>query len=299
MTAPAAAARTARRGGWCSHLLLLALAAGMAPGAAPAASDPATVERGRYLVQAGGCISCHTADEPDAPPLAGGRALATPFGTFYPPNLTPDPATGLRNWTDEDLGRALREGVAPDGSYYFPAFPYPSYAGLSDADVAAIGAYLRSLKPVRNPTRPHDLPWYLASRWVMWGWNLLNFTPGRFQPDPARPATWNRGAYLVRHLGHCGECHTPRNALGGLDRSRELAGNPAGAEGMKVPGITRDPETGIGRWTTDELVMFLEYGVYPDGDFAGSSMGEVITDNTSRLTADDRLAIATYLRSGR
>ncbi len=264
---------------------------------ARAADNPATVERGRYLVHAGGCLTCHTADRPGAVPLAGGRAIKTAFGTFYTPNLTPDAGTGLANWTDADLSRALREGVAPDGSYYYPVFPYPAYTGIADADIAAIGAYLRSLKPVRLAPKAHELPWYLSSRLVMLGWNFLNFTPGRFWPDPAGGADWNRGAYLVRHLGHCGECHTPRNALGGLDHSRELAGNPEGPDGEKIPAITPDPKTGIGAWSADEIVLFLEIGVMPDGDFAGSAMSDVIDDNTARLTPGDRLAIATYLRT--
>lgn len=284
---------------WRSAAALVAASAGLAlwPGQAGAADRAASVERGRYLVQAGGCLTCHTADRPDATPLAGGRALETQFGTFYAPNLTPDRATGLGGWSDADLGRALREGVAPDGSYYYPVFPYPAYTGLADSDVAAIAAYLRSLKPVRQATPDHELPRYLSSRLVMFGWNLLNFSAGRFVPDGARGAAWNRGAYLVRHLGHCGECHTPRNSLGGLDGSRELAGNPAGPDGEKIPDITQHRDTGIGRWSADEIVMFLEYGVLPDGDFAGSSMSDVISDNTSRLTPEDRQAIATYLKS--
>jgi len=263
-----------------------------------AAADTATVvERGRYLVHAGGCLTCHTADRDDAIPLAGGRALETPFGTFYAPNLTPDRSTGLGGWSDADLGRALREGVAPDGSYYYPVFPYPSYTGISDADVAAMGAYLRSLRPVRQATPAHDLPWYLSSRLVMFGWNLLNLNAGRFSPDPDQGAEWNRGAYLVRHLGHCGECHSPRTVLGAVDNSRELAGNPQGPDGEKIPDITQDRDSGIGRWSADEIVLFLEYGVLPDGDFAGSSMSDVISDNTAMLTPEDRQAIATYLRS--
>lgn len=280
-------------------ILLRAASLALALTAAPAVAvdTPAAVERGRYLVHAGGCLTCHTADRPDAVPLAGGRSLETPFGTFHAPNLTPDPSTGIGGWTDADLGRALREGIAPDGSYYYPVFPYPAYTGMSDEDVAAIGAYLRRIKPVRQAAPPHDLPWYLSSRLVMVAWNLLNFSPGRYAPNPGRSAEWNRGAYLVRHLGHCGECHTPRNALGALDSSRELAGNPAGPDGGKIPDITQDRDSGIGRWSADEIVMFLEYGVLPDGDFAGSSMSDVITDNTARLTAADRLAIATYLKS--
>jgi mono/diheme cytochrome c family protein len=279
--------------------LLPVVAAAWLSGQATAAPAPdaAELERGAYLAAAGGCVSCHTADRPDAPPMAGGRALPTPFGTFYAPNITPDRTTGIGNWSVDDVVRALREGRRPDGQPYYPAFPYPAYAGLTEADARAIGAWLLAQPPVNQPVPDHDLPWYLQSRWVMLGWNFLNFRPGAFTPDPARDAGWNRGAYLVRHLGHCGECHTPRNWLGGVDRSRELAGNPAGPEEAVVPNITPDTATGIGGWSRDELVMFLEIGMTPDGDFTGASMGSVITDNTSRLTADDRLAIATYLQS--
>ena len=291
----AAVAARKRLGRWLGTALLLGGALGTP--ATQSADLTARVERGRYLVHAGGCLTCHTADRPDAIPLAGGRALATPFGTFYSPNLTPDLVTGLGGWTDTDLGRALREGVAPDGSNYYPVFPYPAYTGLTDTDVAAIAAYLRSLKPVRQLTPEHQLPWYLSSRLVMFGWNLVNFTAGRFATDPSRDALWNRGAYLVRHLGHCGECHTPRNVLGGLDRSRELAGNPDGPDGKKIPNITQDKAAGIGRWSVDEIGFLLETGLLPDGDFAGSLMSDVIDDNTGKLTASDREAIATYLKS--
>ena len=262
-----------------------------------ASADSGQIERGRYLVHAGGCISCHTADRPDATPLAGGRRLETPFGIFYSPNLRPDRETGTGGWTDRDFDAALRQGRAPDGSLYYPVFPYPAYAGMSDRDVSAIAAYLRSLPPVRNPVPPHELPWYLRWRQVMLGWNLLWFHPQPFQADQARDAEWNRGAYLVRHLGHCGECHTPRNFLGARDDSRELAGNPDGPDDEEIPGIRQDREGGIGQWTIDDILLFLEMGMLPDGDFAGSSMSEVIDDNTSQLTAADRRAIAVYLQS--
>ena len=255
------------------------------------------VERGRYLVTAGGCITCHTMDRPSAVPMAGGRALGTPFGTFYSPNLTPDLVTGIGAWTDADFARALREGVAPDGTYYYPVFPYPTYTGLNDEDVAAIAAYLRSLTPVRQPRLEHKLPWYLAFRPVLFGWNLLNFSPARFQPEPARGVGWNRGAYLVRHLAHCGECHSPRNRLGAVDHHRELTGNPEGTDGKKVPDISQNPKTGIGSWDLDDIVNLLETGLLPGGDFAGRSMSEVIDDNTSKLTPEDRRAIAVYLKS--
>ena len=277
---------------FAAPLLWLSIAAGAA------ASTPAEgIERGRYLVHAGGCISCHTADRPEAIPLAGGRRLETPFGVFYSPNLTPDRKTGLGGWTDSDFSAALRHGRSPDGSPYYPVFPYPAYAGMSDADVAAIAAWLRSIPPVDNPVPAHELPWYLRSRWVMLGWNLLFFDPQPFQADSTRDADWNRGAYLVRHLGHCGECHTTRNPFGARDDALELAGNPDGPDGKKIPNIRKDREGGIGRWTIEDMLLFLELGMLPDGDFAGSSMSAVIDDNTSQLTADDRRAIAVYLQS--
>ncbi|MBM4221020.1 MAG: c-type cytochrome, partial [Gammaproteobacteria bacterium] len=272
--------------------LLLCLAASTV-----AATSTGQVERGRYLVHAGGCISCHTADREGAVPLAGGRRLETPFGIFYSPNLTPDRKTGIGGWTDDDFRAALRHGRAPDGSPYYPVFPYPAYAGMNDADVLAIAAWLRSIPPIQSPVPPHDLPWYLRSRWLMLGWNLLYFDPQPFEADPARDADWNRGAYLVRHLGHCGECHTPRNVLGARDDACELAGNPDGPDGEKIPNIRQDRAGGIGRWTTEDLLLFLEMGMLPDGDFTGSSMSAVIDDNTSQLTADDRRAIAAYLKS--
>lgn len=275
----------------CAALLLCLVAAVVA------AASAEQLARGRYLVHAGGCISCHTADREGAIPLAGGRRLDTPFGVFYAPNLTPDRKTGLGGWNDSDFSAALRHGRAPDGSPYYPVFPYPAYAGISDADVASIAAWLRSIPPVHNPVPAHELPWYLRSRWLMLGWNLLFFDPQPFRADPARGADWNRGAYLVRHLGHCGECHTPRNLLGARDAARELAGNANGPEGGKVPGIRQDRDRGLGRWTLEDLLLFLELGMLPDGDFAGSSMSAVIDDNTSQLTADDRRAIAVYLQS--
>lgn len=254
-------------------------------------------ERGRYLAAAGGCVSCHTADEDGAERFAGGRALATPFGIFHAPNITPDRATGIGAWTDEQFLAALRHGVSPSGEDYFPAFPYTAYAGLSDADVLAIKAYLFTLPPVRQPNRPHDLPWYLRSRLAATAWKWLFFKPARFAPDPSRDAAWNRGAYLVRHLGHCGECHTPRNQLGALRADLEMAGNPDGPEDRTVPNITPDETNGIGDWSASDLESLLEIGMLPDGDFAGAGMGEVVDENTSQLTAADRQAIVTYLRS--
>lgn len=255
------------------------------------------IERGGYLVHAGGCISCHTADDEGGGPLAGGDALVTAFGTFYAPNITPDAETGIGTWSDEDFLRAMHEGSRPDGAHYYPVFPYTAYAGLTIDDVMAIKAYLFSLPPIRQRNRAHELPWYLSSRLAAGAWKLLFFTAERFMPDASRAAPWNRGAYLVHHLGHCGECHTPRNVLGVTDSARELAGNPAGPDGKKVPDITANRDTGIGRWSVDEIEFFLELGMLPDGDFTGGAMSSVIDDNTSHLSAADRHAIATYLRS--
>lgn len=276
-------------------LIRAALAAGLL-WAATAPADPA-LERGRYLAAAGGCVSCHTEDREGAAPYAGGRALTTPFGIFYSPNITPDRKTGIGGWTAQQFVTALHEGRNPAGRAYFPAFPYPAYAGMTAGDARAIYAYLMSLAPVDRPNRPHALPWYLDTRLAARGWQWLFFRPAPFTPDASRDAVWNRGAYLVRHLGHCGECHTPRNALGALRTGQEMAGNPAGPEDRKVPNITPDERDGIGDWSLSDIGMFLEIGMLPNGDFAGAGMGQVIDDNTSQLTAEDRHAIAVYLKA--
>lgn len=265
---------------------------------ASAFADESAIERGAYLVAAGGCTSCHTIEDGDASDyMAGGRALESPFGTFYTPNITPDADTGIGGWTVEAFIRAFREGVAPDGRHYYPAFPYTSYTGITDDDLVAMKAYLDSLEPVRRENREHELAWYASVRLSMAGWKLLYFEPAVFEPSPDRDAQWNRGAYLVRHLGHCGECHTPRNALGVLDASRELGGNPDGPEGDSIPNITPDEASGIGKWSRSDLSDLLEIGMYPDGDFVGGSMTDVVDHNTSKLTAEDREAMMVYLES--
>jgi mono/diheme cytochrome c family protein len=252
-------------------------------------------QRGKYLVYAGGCLTCHTEDSDDAVPLAGGRDLDSPFGTFYSPNITPDDETGIGLWSDDDFVDAFWEGVSPDGEHYFPAFPYTSYTGVSREDLLAMKAYLFSLEPVRKESKEHELAWYMSTRLAAGAWKELNFKAARFVPDASKDDQWNRGAYLVRHLGHCGECHTPRNKLGVLQSDRELAGSRLGEE--SVPNITQHRVDGIGRWSTSDIEYFLDIGMLPDGDFAGGSMGAVIDDNTSKLTREDRLAIAAYLKS--
>ncbi|MDQ2695855.1 MAG: cytochrome c [Pseudomonadota bacterium] len=266
--------------------------------AAAAGAEQEILQRGEYLLHAGGCISCHTdGDAGEDGFLAGGLALETAFGTFYAPNITPDPDTGISTWSDADFIRALTQGLSPDGRHYYPAFPYTAYAGMTRDDLLALKAYLFSLKPARRDRRPHDLPWYVSSRLPLGLWKWLNFQPGEFRPDPQQSAGWNRGAYLVRHLGHCGECHTPRTWTGGLDRERALAGNPDGPEGDAVPNITPDPDTGIGDWSAYDIEYLLETGTLPDGDFVGGTMSRVVDDGTSHLTDDDRKAIGVYLKA--
>ena len=258
-------------------------------------ADQESIKRGAYLTYAAGCITCHTEQSDDAMSLAGGRAMKTPFGMFYTPNITPDNETGIGAWSDDDFVRALQLGVSPTGAHYFPSFPYASYTGIAREDLLAIKAYLFSLAPVNKEVGEHNLDWFIPSGLAAWGWKALNFTPARFQPDSRKDGSWNRGAYLVRHLGHCGECHTERNAIGALRRETELGGSNFGGE--IVPNITPHPVDGIGRWSENDIEYFLEIGMLPDGDFTGSSMADVIDDNTSHLTRKDRLAIAVYLKS--
>jgi mono/diheme cytochrome c family protein len=259
-------------------------------GSACAAGDAG---RGRYLAIAGGCLACHTEDRKDAVPFAGGRALATPFGTFYGPNLTSHPQAGLGRWTEADFVRAMREGVRPDGTHLYPAFPYPSFTRIRDADLADLWAFLRTLPADGRPDRAHDLRFPFGWRPAIAVWNWLFFTPGPFVGDPRRPAAVNRGAYLVEALGHCGECHTPRNFLGALRRDRAFAG-AKGPAGKTVPNLT---PTGLGKWSDAELREFLLTGITPEFDSADEAMAEVVRITTSRLTPDDLTAMIAYLRS--
>ena len=260
-----------------------------------AAEDP--VARGRYLTHAGGCMTCHTAEDEGAEPLAGGYAMKSPFGTFYSPNITPDLETGIGAWSDDDFVNAFWEGENPDGDSYFPAFPYPSYTGMSRDDLLSIKAYLFSLEPVSLQNREHELAWYISSRIAAGAWQLAYFDSERFIPDASATESWNRGAYLVRHLGHCGECHTPRTDRGAPIRDQEMAGVEETDELPGVPNITPHEKDGIGKWSARDLEYFLDIGMEPDGDFTGGSMSDVIEDNTSHLTTADRAAIVEYLQS--
>ncbi len=261
--------------------------------------------RGEYLLRAAGCASCHTDPgakgknpRPKGAPLAGGRPLATPYGIFFTPNITGDPVTGIGRWKFADFRRAMHDGRAPNTAPYFPAFPFTSYTGMSDRDLVDLWAYLERQAPVVQPNRPHELAFPFNLRILMHGWRALFFRQGgRDQAaDTAATPEWRRGAYLVRAVGHCGECHTPRNIFGAMDHSRELAGSRLGPEG-KIPNITPHPRKGIGGWSVSEIVDYLESGMLPDGDFAGGEMVDVIDNSTGRLTPADRRAIAVYLKS--
>ena len=269
------------------------------PDAARSQAVPRTARGEAVLREAGGC-TCHT-DYPGegagAPVLAGGRALETPFGFFYSTNITPDRETGIGAWSDEDFVRAMTEGLSPDGTHYFPVFPYPAFAGMTRQDLLDLKAHLFSLPAVRRQNRPPDAPPPVRWRFTVLGWKLLNFEPKRFEPDPERDDAWNRGAYLVNGAAHCGECHTPRTLTGGLDRSRWLAGSAEGPEGELAPNITPDRRTGIGDWSAVDVAWYLETGIKPDGDDTQGLMAEVIEHGFARLPAADREAIATYLRS--
>jgi mono/diheme cytochrome c family protein len=267
-----------------------ALALMVLTAAAPAAAEENAAARGEYLVRAGGCFSCHTAAGGQR--LAGGRALTTPFGTFYSPNITPDRETGIGGWTD---AHALRQGVRPDGTNYFPVFPYTSFTGITDSDALAIKAYLFSLPAVRQQNRPHDVAFPFSWRFLQTGWKLLFFTPDPFQPAPEHSAAYNRGAYLVTALAHCGERHTPRNVLGATRSGQRLAGTPDGPDGQLVPNITPDPGTGIGRWDKEDVVELLRTGTTPEQSKVKGAMREVVEDGLKYLSDNDLIAIANYL----
>jgi mono/diheme cytochrome c family protein len=270
-----------------------AVAAPQAPRPGAQLADPAA-RRGEYVASAAGCLGCHTEAKDNAVAYAGGRALKTPFGTFYGPNITPHPVAGIGKWSEADFARAIREGLRPDGAHYFPAFPYPSFARITDADLKDLWAYLRTLPPSARPNQAHDVGFPFNLRFLVRFWKWLYFTPGRFAPDPKRSAAVNRGDYLVNVLGHCGECHTPRNFLGGPKRARHLAGTPKGANEGGTSNLT---PANLKKWNDADLAGFLQSGMSPDGDVTGERMGEVVRNTTSRLSAQDLASMIAYLRA--
>jgi mono/diheme cytochrome c family protein len=249
---------------------------------------------GETVFNAGGCSSCHAVPgQPDRFRLGGGVAIPSPFGTFYAPNISPDPADGIGRWSDADFISALTRGISPAGTHYFPAFPYTSYAHAKIADLRDLFAFLKKLPPVPGKVRDHDVPFPFNIRRNIGIWKLLFMDDRPFTPDPTRSASWNRGAYLVNSLGHCAECHSPRNFLGGIIVAQRFAGGPNPAGEGWVPNIT---PKGLGDWSKKDIASFLETGLTPDGDSAGGAMVHVIK-NTSQLKPEDREAIAEYLKS--
>ena len=283
---------------------VVAAAAGLAvfwwltvPATVPAEALPAYTPNpanGLTTFNAGGCSSCHAVPgQPDRLRLGGGLAIPSPFGIFYVPNISPDPVDGIGRWTDADFVNAVTKGTTPAGTHYFPAFPFTSYQHAKIEDVRDLFAYLKTLAPVSGKVRNHDVPFPFDIRRNVgiWKWLFMDGKP--FMPDAARSAQWNRGAYLVNGLGHCVECHSPRNFLGGIVAAQRFAGGPDPEGEGWVPNIT---QKGLGEWSVKDIAYFLETGETPDGDSAGGSMVRVIK-NTSQLSSEDRAAIAEYLKS--
>lgn len=250
------------------------------------------ITRGRYLARAGDCEDCHTAK--GGKPWAGGRAVPTPFGIIYSTNITPDPSTGIGAWTYKDFYRAMHTGVARDGSKLYPAFPYPWFTRMSRRDVYDLKAYLDTLTPVHERNHPNALPWPLSMRSVMGIWNKMYFTAGAFRPDPDKSAQWNRGAYLVRSVGHCGACHSSKNFAGASDMDHPYRGGKA--EHVFAPDLTADKRTGLGAWSVDDIAEYLGTGSNAITAAAGP-MATVVRMSTQYLTDADRHDIAVYLKS--
>jgi mono/diheme cytochrome c family protein len=268
------------------------LAAGDLP-----AHDP-DLANGEAMFWAGGCESCHAAQGAtgaEVLKLGGGQALKTPFGTFRAPNISPDTNHGIGRWSVLDFVNAMKLGIAPGGRHLYPAFPYTSYQRMRIEDLLDLKAFLDTLPAVATPSLPHELPFPLTIRRGIGLWQLLYVNGKTFVPDPARSAELNRGAYLVEGPAHCGECHTPRNLIGGPDLARAYGGGPAPEGEGKIPNITPDA-TGLADWSKDDVATLLETGFKPDFDSVGGSMAAVVR-NTAKLAPADRQAIAAYVLS--
>lgn len=272
--------------------------AATAPAAAPEAPIDSRLARGKYVADAGDCISCHT--RKGGTPFTGGVAFPTPFGNIYSSNITPDTETGIGKWTAADLRRAMHEGVAPGGKHLFPAFPYTAFTKVTDQDVDALFAYLRTLKS--ESYRPPSNGVLFTMRWPMAIWNALFFKPGRFTPDASKPEEWNKGAYLVEGLGHCSACHSPRNVFMAEVTERAYAGGAIMdevAEGKvrrwSAVNLT-SAKTGLAAWKVEDLAGYLKNGA---SDMAGTfgPMNDVIVNSLSKLPAEDVQAMAVYLKA--
>jgi mono/diheme cytochrome c family protein len=270
----------------------LTIPAVIASTALPARSPD--LANGLTTFNAGGCSSCHAVpNQPDRLKLGGGLAITSPFGTFYVPNISPDPNDGIGRWSEAGFVTAVLKGTSPQGTHYFPAFPYTSYQHAKVDDVRDLFAYMKTLPPVAGKVRDHDVPFPFDIRRNIgiWKWLFMDGKP--FVPDASRSPPWNRGAYLVNSLGHCAECHSPRNFLGGIVAAQRFAGGPNPEGEGWVPNIT---QKGLANWSVKDFADFLETGQTPDFDSAGGSMARVIR-NTSQLPPGDRAAMAEYLKS--
>ena len=252
------------------------------------------LDNGKTMFFAGGCASCHaTPKQDDKTLLGGGLGLKSPFGTFYVPNISPDPNHGIGRWSEADFVTAMAKGTSPNGQHYFPAFPFTSYQRMRIEDVRDLFAHVKTLPAAQEKSKAHDVPFPFNIRRSLGGWKLLFLDGEPFKPDPTKDAVWNRGAYLVNGPGHCAECHSPRNLLGGIVASQRFAGGPDPSGEGFVPNIT---QKGLSNWSHEQLVKLFETGDLPDGDSVGGEMGKVVA-NTARLSAADRSAIATYIKS--
>jgi mono/diheme cytochrome c family protein len=275
-------------------LRLLTLMAFAGVCALPAgAADTNQVAQGKYLVQAGDCVACHTA--PGGNLMAGGRAMPTPFGTLYSSNITPDPEAGIGKWSADDFYNMLHTGRSPDGGLIYPAMPFPEYTKVTRADSDAMFAYLKSVPAVRQPNRENDLSFPYNNRELILGWRTLFFNEGEYKPDPKKSAEWNRGAYLVGGLGHCTMCHSPINALGGNSQSKEFEGGLIPMQNWYAPSLTSNKEAGLGDWSIEDISNLLRGGISKRGVVYGP-MAEVTYNSLQYMTDADTKAMAVYLK---
>jgi mono/diheme cytochrome c family protein len=281
-----------RRASWVLLSILSASLFTLAPAAA--ASDPSLIAQGEYVSHLADCGACHT--RAGGAPYAGGLAIITPFGTVMSTNITPDPETGIGNWSDDDFYRAVTDGIGPHDEYLYPAMPFTSFTKMTRSDVLAVKAYLFSLKPVNAPRVPNGLAFPFDIRWTMIVWRALYFDSGVYQPDPKRSAEWNRGAYIVEGPGHCGECHSPRDFLGGTERRHSFAGGTDGA--WRAPNISADPRWGIGKLSVGDIVGLLKTGAHDTSGVAFGPMAEVVKDSLNHVDVTDLQAMAVFLKAG-
>jgi mono/diheme cytochrome c family protein len=262
-------------------------------GVPPELKGASLIERGEYLARAADCAACHTAE--GGMPYAGGRAFVLPFGTLYSTNITPDKDTGIGNYSDADFLNAVHKGIGRGDTRLYPAMPFASYSYMTDADAGAIKAYLFSLKPVHAPAPANTLSFPFNQRALMGVWAMLFNPDKRFEPRAERNPQWNRGAYLVEAMGHCGECHTPRNLMQALDNRQKFSG--AVQAGWRAYNVTSDPKSGIGAWSEADLARYLSVGHAEGRGTATGPMGEAVDNSLQYLSQSDIKAMVSYLRS--